>query len=228
MFVVEIEGTDGVGKSTLISNVEKLLKEKDVRVGLTREVGNPHDPVAVELRKIVLDPKSKLTGMEMEFIFAAMRLMKDRWLLENREFYDVIVNDRGLLSHLAYTDHNVDKEFTNKLYRDLVVNYTSKADLVLRIKLDTNTALERRRKRNGTTDAIEAKGEQYQRDVSASMDVYIAEDAFRKQYPKEARLAPYEPIILGKSVVELDGSKAPMEVAQDAVNIILAHLSGLL
>ena len=85
MIKIEIEGTDGAGKTTGL----KYLIEKAQSLGLsvveTREVGNPHIPTCTKLRELVLDPKSELDGKSMEFIFSAMRVENDKWLKNLQE-----------------------------------------------------------------------------------------------------------------------------------------------
>src|SRR5450631_4241129 len=120
---IEFEGTDGAGKSTALTYFAEQLRAQGRTLVETREVGNPHIPACVKLREFVLDPASKLSGEAMEFIFSAMRYENDKWLrelVESNNPPDYVVSDRGWYSHLAYTDHNVSKDFTNGLYLNLV------------------------------------------------------------------------------------------------------------
>lgn len=171
--VIEVESIDGAGKTTVHSYIIKKLREKGKRVLDTREVGNPHLPVCVELRKLVLNPTSKLDGKSMEFIFAAMRIENQKFYETVKNDYDYIVSDRGLLSHLAYTDHNVNTYFTDDFYGGVVMPLTRNPDLVLFLEIDPETALKRRNARNGFVDAIEAKGPEFQRKVYSSFIKYI-------------------------------------------------------
>lgn len=212
MLRVEIEGIDGSGKTTLLNNIAKSLGNMGFRVGLTREVGNTHDAAAVKLREVILNPDHRMDGKEMELVFGAMRLMNQRWLKENKDQYDIILNDRGILSHYAYTDHNVSTEFTKQFYAGFLTNYTELADIVLRVKVAPEVALARRNKRNGFVDAIEAKGPGYQQLVSESMDKYI-EAHYNSTSRASAKLA-------NMAVVEIDGHKSAEEMAIDATAII--------
>lgn len=173
---IEVEGGDGAGKSTGL----KYLIEQAQKLGLvvveTREVGNPHVSVAVELRKLVLDPKNNMSGESMEFIFSAMRIESDKWfknLQNSTNSVDLVISDRGYFSHLAYTDHNVSEEFTQKLYVDLMENITLLPDVVIYFSVDANTALKRRIKRGAEIDAIEMKGVDFQEKVRGSFEKYI-------------------------------------------------------
>ena len=210
MFKVEIEGIDGCGKTTLLNNIAKVFTHEGLRVALTREVGNTHDQAAVELRKIILNPLSKMEGKEMELVFASMRLMNQRWLKENENNFDMCLNDRGILSHYAYTDHNVSPKFTNDLYMGFLSNYTEFADLILRVKVAPEVALARRDKRNGFVDAIEAKGPEYQKAVSISMDHYI--EYHNNEYSSF--------MLANKAVIEIDGNATPEGMTKQAVDAI--------
>lgn len=171
--VIEFEGCDGSGKTTAFTYTCNQLKETGAKVLETREVGNPHIPVCIELRKLVLDPKSKLDGKSMEFIFAAMRIENQKFYESVKNDYDFIVSDRGWLSHLAYTDNNVDMEFTNKFYQNVIKYYTKLPDKIIFLSVKPEVALYRRNQRNGFVDAIEAKGQRFQEKVANSFKMHM-------------------------------------------------------
>lgn len=173
--VIEFEGCDGAGKTTAYNFFIKELKAKGLRVLETREVGNPHIPVCVGLRKLVLAPESNLSGAAMEYIFAAMRIENQRFYESVKDQYDFIVSDRGWLSHLAYTDVNVDPTFTDRLYKGVVAKYTKLPDRVIYLNVRPEVALQRRNTRNGYVDAIEAKGPKFQEKVAESFRYYMRE-----------------------------------------------------
>ena len=113
----------------------------------------------------------------MELIFAAMRFENDRWfhnLSASAAKPDFVVSDRGWLSHLAYTDHNVTPEFTRALYSNFLAKRTSLPDVVIYFRVSTETALKRRTSR-GTSDVIEAKGIGCQELVRGSFENYLEE-----------------------------------------------------
>lgn len=183
---VEFEGTDGAGKTTGL----KYFIEKAISSGLsvveTREVGNPNIPSCVKMRELVLDPNSNLTGESMELVFAAMRFENDRWLKslsESGNVPDLVVSDRGWLSHLAYTDHNVSPEFTGHFYEGVVGTMTKLPDVVIYFSVDTETALKRRVKRGTGMDVIEMKGVEFQEQVRNSFDFYSMEYGNERQIP---------------------------------------------
>lgn len=177
MIKLEFEGTDGAGKTTGLKYFIEQAKKRGLSVVETREVGNPNVPICVKLREIVLSPDSNLDGRSMEFIFSAMRIENDLWLQNLQKSSnppDLVVSDRGLFSHLAYTDHNVSKEFTQSLYEDLVMNETSMPDVVIYFSVNTETALKRRQSRGSGMDVIEMKGVGYQEKVRESFEEYLS------------------------------------------------------
>jgi dTMP kinase len=173
MLKIEVEGTDGAGKTTALKYLIEQLQAKGSKVLETREVGSPLIPINVELRKTVLSPDSGLSGEAMELIFAAMRFENDKLYNKVGKDYDFIISDRGWLSHLAYTDHNVNEEFTKELYLDFLASHTQMPDVVIYFSVNTETALKRRVSRGEGMDVIEAKGVEFQELVRNSFEKYI-------------------------------------------------------
>jgi dTMP kinase len=175
--LVDIEGLDGSGKTTAIKTLCSALLEMGFRVLETREVGSQHVPFASKLREIVLDPANKLDGTTMELLFAAMRIESQKEYRRVSEDYDFIVSDRGYLSHLAYTDHNVNEDFTKDFYLTLLNKYLpAKPDHVLYLSVDPEVALRRRMRRGEVPDAIEIKGVQFQTMVGKSFKKYLRQE----------------------------------------------------
>lgn len=172
---IEFEGTDGAGKTTGLKYFIEQARARGLTVAETREVGNPNVPVCVKMRELVLSPDSGLSGEAMELVFSAMRYENDRWLAkleESANAPDLVVSDRGWLSHLAYTDHNVSSDFTEKLYGGLMASTTKLPEVVIYFRVSPETALKRRTSR-GTSDVIEAKGTAFQELVRGSFVKYM-------------------------------------------------------
>lgn len=172
---IDIEGTDGAGKTTGLKYFISQATDLKLKILETREVGNPHIPICVKLRELVLSPDSNLSGEGMELIFSAMKIENDKFYKAVGSQYDMIVSDRGLFSHLAYTDHNVSEHFTQKLYTEFMSEITDLPDVVIYFDVNTDTALKRRIKRGEAMDVIEQKGVPFQELVRASYQKYIGE-----------------------------------------------------
>jgi dTMP kinase len=173
MKLLEFEGIDGSGKTTAMKYFVEKLKSRGYKVLDTREVGCPHIPVCVSLRETILNPAHHMDGMAMEFVFGAMRIENQRFYESVKDEYDFIVSDRGLLSHMAYSDHNINVQATKDFFVDVVFKRTRSPDLVVFLSLEPDTALKRRGARNGFVDAIEAKGPEFQKKVYESFIKYI-------------------------------------------------------
>lgn len=171
--VIEIEGIDGSGKTTGYNYLCDQLEAKGFKVLRTREVGSPLIPLCVELRKLILNPELSIKGEAMEFIFAAMRVINQDFYSQNESKYDYIVSDRGWLSHLAYTDHNVSKEFTHLFYNNVVKTVTKLPSLALYFDIEPDVAAKRRVTRGEALDAIEKKGPEFQKNVALSFKSHI-------------------------------------------------------
>lgn len=201
--VIEVESIDGAGKTTAHAHIVATLRAKGQRVLETREVGSPHIPVCVALRKLILDPNTGMDGKAMEFVFAAMRVENQKFYESVKDQYDFIVSDRGLLSHLAYTDHNTSVEFTETFYKGVVTKMTNNPDVVVFLKLDPEIALARRHSRNGFVDAIEIKGPAFQEKVYQSFMKYIESEALNT--------------VTVDASVSIEGVKGQLDLIVDAI-----------
>ena len=183
---IEVEGTDGAGKTTALKYMIDQLRLRGSTVLETREVGSPLIPINVKLRELVLSPESNLSGEAMELIFSAMRFENDKLYKTIGKDHDFIVSDRGWFSHLSYTDHNVSVQFTKDLYLKFMSQYTSMPDVVIYFAVNTDTALKRRVKRGETVDVIEAKGVEYQELVRDSFEKYLGQNPSVRQFRVDA------------------------------------------
>lgn len=207
MITIDCEGCDGAGKTTGLKYLIAQAETLGLNVVETREVGNPNVPICVKLREVVLSPESNLSGESMELIFSAMRMENELWQnkLVASGKVDLLVSDRGFLSHLAYTDHNVSPEFADALYDKLMFNITSFPDVVIYFSVDSETALKRRTKR-GTTDVIEMKGVEFQDKVRESFNKYLV------QYKDKVKM------------IYLVDANQPLEMVQERLDEIVTDI----
>lgn len=207
---IEIEGTDGAGKTTALKYFIEQLESRGKSVLETREVGSPLIPINVKLREIVLAPESDLCGEAMECVFAAMRFENDKLHKKIGSEYDYIVSDRGWFSHLSYTDHNVDRDFTQGLYIDFLQHKTDLPDIVIYFSINTETGLERRVSRGEGMDVIEMKGVEYQEKVRESFEAYLSD---------LDNVSPNSKIFLVNANQDIPGVQAQMdEIVEELLN----------
>jgi thymidylate kinase len=95
MILINFEGLDGTGKSTLVKAVSAALGVPNIT---TKEPGSPHIPVNTQIRELVLNDRS-LTPLARELLFYADAKMHKDFLNSKT---DIFLSDRGLWSHKAY------------------------------------------------------------------------------------------------------------------------------
>jgi dTMP kinase len=176
--LIEISGIDGSGKTTAVKTVADGLERLGFRVLRNREVGSFHNPTALKLREVVLSNESDISGTEMEMVFAAMRLMNQRIYDKLDKEYDFIVNDRGFLDHLAYTNQNVNPEFTQGFYKDCLdknLGLMRMPDAAIFMNVTPSVASDRRDQRGEAKDRIESQGNTYQQKVYEYMHEEFAD-----------------------------------------------------
>lgn len=99
------EGTEGVGKTTHVAKLVDHLRSKGYSVLSTKEPGTSHLPLTVELRGIILDAAndSLITPLARELIAQSIRSIHlEKLIVPALKEYDFIVQDRGVISGLAY------------------------------------------------------------------------------------------------------------------------------
>lgn len=102
---IVIEGVDGVGKTTQCNRLAAYLRSKGHSVLETREPGTAHLPLTMTLRSLMLDKQydAVMTPVAREYISQAIRSIHiDKLITNALQSYDYIIQDRGILSGLAY------------------------------------------------------------------------------------------------------------------------------
>ena len=104
---IVFEGEEGTGKTTQTTMLAQYLRDKGFSVLETKEPGTQHLPLTMALRKIMLDGQyeDQITSTAREFISQSIRSIHLEKLvypaLEGNK-YDYVIQDRGVLSGLAY------------------------------------------------------------------------------------------------------------------------------
>lgn len=179
------EGTEGVGKTTQTKKLAEFLREKGYSVLETKEPGTPLSPLTMELRNIMLNAKyeEEITPIARELVSQAIRNIHiEKVVKPALQEYDFVIQDRGILSGLAYGDacgndpmllgflaslHATDKHITNDVYKiyDDVVYLTGDVEKGLDTALASKQEFE-------AGDAIEAKGLEFMNLVASKMNAY--------------------------------------------------------
>ncbi|ACT59319.1 dTMP kinase [Hirschia baltica] len=163
---VTLEGGEGVGKSTLASNLQKKLLELDIKCLLTREPGGSLGGEAI--RNIVLNPPhhQDWSPLTQTLLFFAARcdhlenvikpaLLRGEW----------VICDRFTDSTRAYqaVAGGVDDHVVSTLDQ-LVVN-EQQPDLTLLLDMPLEVSAKRRIERNGPQDAFEKLPQSFHENV---------------------------------------------------------------
>lgn len=156
--LVIFEGSDGVGKTTQLNLAAEELQSDGWQVETFRHLGG--SPMGEALRAVSLSDVARLPETDL-YISAAIMNELAAALVQARSRGSIVLLDRGPLSLYAYqvngsgADPGLGKHFSDmaiELYRP---------ELILLLKADTSTALERARLVSGKSDYFESKPLEY-------------------------------------------------------------------
>jgi dTMP kinase len=179
-----LEGVEGVGKTTQTQKLVDHLRVKGYKVLQTKEPGTSHAPLTMQLRGIMLDKQydESLTAPARELISQAIRSIHlEKVVVPALGQYDYIVQDRGILSGLAYgaaCGNDVDKlAFLSRYVTEssMPILGDSVYDSIIYLKGDTSFGLKRAlqtKQEFAAGDAMEARGSSFIQQCSANMDEF--------------------------------------------------------
>jgi dTMP kinase len=200
MFIT-FEGGEGTGKTTLIQNVAKILREKH-QVTTTREPGG--SMIAEAIRDIILNPKYQgVTPYTEALLLAAARAQHlDEVILPALRKKDIVLCDRYLDSSLAYQAYARDLgyDFVLKINQYATQNMPN---LTFYIDLDPEVGLSRISNR-----------EKYDRLDQETFNFHLK---VRQGYLEIASMYP-------KRIITIDGTLSIDQITQLIVSQIEEHL----
>lgn len=173
---IVVEGTEGCFKTTNTQALADYLIAQGFKVLVTKEPGTSHIPLTNQLRAFMLDKQydDVLTRPARELISQAIRSIHlEKLIVPALTQYDYIIQDRGLLSGLAYgmacgnTQREIDNLITYIMPRPFPIDWNIYDNIVF-LKGDTEAGLKRAlasKQEFETGDAIEAKGISFMREV---------------------------------------------------------------
>ena len=155
---ITFEGTEGSGKSTLISYVSQLLEKEGYKVTTTREPGG--SPIAEKIRSIVLhspmDPRTELLLYE-----AARSEHLVQKILPALKQGGIVLCDRFTDSSLAYQAYARGLPWKEVKTMNRLATGGMKPHLTILLDIDPQIGLERARDPN----RFEAEGVSFQKKV---------------------------------------------------------------
>lgn len=176
-----LEGTEGVGKTTQTQLLVDTLKARGYSVLQTKEPGTPLVPLTMLLRGLMLDNQydAVMTRPAREYISQAIRSIHlEQLIAPNLYKYDFIIQDRGILSGLAYgTACGNDYRFLLELARKVVpvdeqTNLPIQYDAVVYLRGDSKKGLlkaQQAKQEFATGDAMESRGNTFIEMVDSNM-----------------------------------------------------------
>lgn len=161
---IAFEGPDGSGKTTILNNVEKFLKENNIDFIITREPGGTK--ISEKIREILLSNDNKEMSARAEaLLYAASRAQHvDELIVPNLEKGTLVISDRYVLSSLAYQGFGRDLGYDEvKSINDFAINNLI-PDYTFFFNVDPITVLKRKRN-NFVTDRLENESTSYHNKV---------------------------------------------------------------
>lgn len=164
---ISLEGSDGSGKTTAIKQVLKVIKPVlGDQLVLTREPGG--DPIAEQIRHVILDPQNKAMDARTEaLLYAAARrqhVVQD--LIPNLQAGKIILCDRYVDSSIAYQGGGRDLGYERIMHLNEYATEGLMPDLTLDFDLPVEIGLKRiREHRQNKLDRLDQQKVSFYRRV---------------------------------------------------------------
>jgi dTMP kinase len=154
-FMVVIDGSNGAGKTTVINEVERYLKSKDINVVLTREPGGT--PIGEKIRNIILDASTpEMCNMTELMLFGAGRAQHIQEKIQPAlNLGKIVISDRFDAATFSFQHYarGIEIEMITKI-NDLALD-GFKPDMNIILDLDPIEGLKRVKQRGEGLDRLE-------------------------------------------------------------------------
>ena len=161
-FIV-IEGSEGVGKSTQIKNIEKYLLSNDIDYVLTREPGGTS--FGESIRSIILDKENQTHELTDSLLFYAARYENYRKIIKPAlQDGKTVICDRFHYSTLIYQGIVGKNSMVIDLHKIFDHIFSEKIDYVLYLVASPEVSLKRIMRRD-KTDKFESRGIEYLKEL---------------------------------------------------------------
>ena len=201
-YLFSIEGTEGCGKTTLIKALTQKLSDLNLKNITTREPGATE--LGKDLRSILMSRSVPTCTLSEFLLFAADRAQHfEKLIIPHLKDNYIVISDRMADSSLVYQGHvkGLDQSMMKIVNQWAMQNH--EPDLVIYLKIDALTALDRMHKRNEGFLAFEKEILQKKDQLAKGFDVIF-----------ENR----------KNVIILDATASAEDVADQALEAILNHI----
>ncbi len=161
-FIV-IEGSEGVGKSTQIKNIEKYLLSNDIDYVLTREPGGTS--FGESIRSIILDKENQTHELTDSLLFYAARYENYRKIIKPAlQDGKTVICDRFHYSTLIYQGIVGKNSMVIDLHKIFDHIFSEKIDYFLYLVASPEVSLKRIMRRD-KTDKFESRGIEYLKEL---------------------------------------------------------------
>ena len=201
-YLFSIEGTEGCGKTTLIKTLSQKLSDLNLNTIATREPGATE--LGKDLRSILMNRSVPTCTLAEFLLFAADRAQHfTNLIIPYLEKNYIVISDRMADSSLVYQGHvkGLDQSMMKTVNQWAMQN--REPDLVIYLKIDALTALDRMHKRNEGFLAFEEEILQKKFQLAEGFDVIFKDR---------------------KNVVFIDATASAEQVAEQALEAILKHI----
>ncbi len=156
-YFVTLEGIEGSGKSTQITNISDFFSTRGYTVTLLREPGGTK--FGENLRNAILSSETKITAISEAYLFAASRaqLLQEKILPALSKPNNIVICDRYLDSSIAYQGFASGLGMESILNIHLPTPLNILPDLTIYLKISLETSLNRQALRNNKKDYFESK-----------------------------------------------------------------------
>jgi dTMP kinase len=143
-----VEGIEGVGKTTQIGRISKLLSERGIEHVVTREPGGT--PLAEEIRDLVLKAREEALSdaAELLLMFAARSVHLRNLIEPNLSLGRWVLCDRFTDATYAYQGAGRGLEVSSIRQLETLVQGMRRPDLTLLLDVPVQVGLQRARERN--------------------------------------------------------------------------------
>lgn len=202
---ITIEGGEGVGKSTNIEFIKRLLEQRGIECLVTREPGGT--PMAEEIREVLIKNRSEEVVSEAELLlmFAARAQHLGRKILPALESGVWVISDRFTDATYAYQSGGRGVPEHKVALLESFVQGELRPDLTLLLDAPIEVGMERARNR-GKLDRFEEEQAAFFNRV-------------RQNYLSRAEQSP-------ERFKVVDATQALEKVQDDITNVMLSQLEG--
>ena len=210
--LIVFEGIEGAGKSTQLERLAGHLARAGVAHRAFREPGGT--PLGDEIRRVLLDPVSKISGRAEALLFLASRAeLVARELRPALATGTVVLLDRFFLSTYAYQIAGRGLPAGDVRAANLMATEGLVPDVTLLLTLGSTEGLSRATRR-GARDRIEQSGDAFHSEVERA----FAEFATREWQRAHEECGP---------IVAVDGSGSEAEVESRVLDAVTARFAEL-